>query len=220
MILWRNSSFYTIQYPLEHIAVQCVHLPCVPYLETCWSKWARPECQLQHEVSSWISAAVSCISKKKQCLLEWSFQFSSIFLLEQALTMRFVLLPNNSETRIQNSLGVYVDRINREDKESRSRSIDAYCWKDPAEVLLECYDDVSWTLEGFQEYRYAGEISYVILYFRLILWFIEAAGMWLNRCMSGLPCEASSLLQTEADKKLEMDGTGENMEIIKINNFF
>lgn len=115
--------------------------------------------------------------KKKQCLLEWSFQFSSIFLLEQALTMRFVLLPNNSETRIQNSLGVYVNRINREDKESHSRSIDAYCWKDPAEVLLECYDDVSWTLEGFQEYRYAGEISYVILYFRLILWFIEAAGM-------------------------------------------
>lgn len=152
MILWRNSSFYTIQYPLEQFAVQCVHLPCVPYLETCWSKWARPECQLQHEVSSWISAAVSGISKKKQCLLEWSFQFSSIFLLEQALTMRFVLLPNNSETRIQNSLGVYVDRINREDKESHSRSID-------------------------QEYRYAGEISYVILYFRLILWFIEAAGM-------------------------------------------
>lgn len=38
--------------------------------------------------------------------------------------------------------------------------------------------------------------------------------------MSGLPCEASSLLQAEADKKLEMDGTGENMEIIKINNFF
>lgn len=177
MILWRNSSFYTIQYPLEQFAVQCVHLPCVPYLETCWSKWARPECQLQHEVSSWISAAVSGISKKKQCLLEWSFQFSSIFLLEQALTMRFVLLPNNSETRIQNSLGVYVDRINREDKESHSRSIDAYCWKDPAEVLLECYDDVSWTLEGFHEYRYAGEISYVILYFRLILWFIEAAGM-------------------------------------------
>lgn len=80
---------------------------------------------------------------KKQCLLEWSFQFSSIFLLEQALTMRFVLLPNNSETRIQNSLDIY-----REDKESRSRSIDAYCWKDPAEVLLECYDDVSWTFPG------------------------------------------------------------------------
>lgn len=133
--------------------------------------------------------------------------------------MRFVLLPNNSETMIQNSLGVYVDRINREDKESHSRSIDAYCWKDPAEVFLECYDDVSWTLEGFQVYRYAGEIFYVILYFGLILWFIEAAGMWLNRCMSGLPCEASSLLQAEADKKLEMDGTGENMEIIKINIF-
>lgn len=62
--------------------------------------------------------------------------------------MRFVLLPNNSKTRIQNSLGVYVDRIYREDKESRSRSIDAYRWKDPAEVLLECYDDVSWTFPG------------------------------------------------------------------------
>lgn len=34
--------------------------------------------------------------------------------------------------------------------------------------------------------------------------------------MSGLPCEASSLLQAEADKKLEMDGTGENMEIIVV----
>lgn len=128
--------------------------------------------------------------------------------------MRFVLLPNNPETGIQNSLGVYVDHIYREDKESLSRSIDVYCWKDPAEVLLDCYDDIFWTLEGFQEYRYAGEISYVISYFRLILWFIEAAKMWLNRCMSGLPCEACSSLQAEADKKMEMDVIGENMEII------
>lgn len=95
-------------------------------------------------------------------------------------------------------------------------------------IQLRCFWNVMMMfpglfLEGFQEYRYAGEISYVILYFRLILWFIEAAGMWLNRCMSGLPCEASSLLQAEADKKLEMDGTGENMEIIVVvffNLFF